>query len=287
MRPIKALEHPLDRNKMQDALEIVQYQGLTMIKKNMSVIIMAAIMFCILIALGAWQWKRLAWKEHIITRIEQNSQAVPVDLSEVITKADSSEGGLNKAEYSRVKLSGRYDHNRQVYFFGQKQGAVGWFLYTPLEYKPSFFVFVNRGFFPGSRPQTALNKLGFPKDEVNIVGLFRMGLEHKPSRFTPQNNIEKKQYFWRSIEEMTQGAFGNAARVMPIKGKYDTHSVPTLLAFSVDLERNDHNKKWPQAGTTILKPANNHFTYMMTWFSFALTLLIITGIFLAGQNRKG
>ncbi len=262
-----------------------------MTKNTVSVLVMASIMVLVLVSLGVWQWKRMAWKEGILAQIEQNGQAEPIGLSAVIEKVKGAIGGLNKAEYSHVRLTGEYDHSRQLYFFGQQKGRVGWFLYTPLEYKTGFFVFVNRGFFPGNRPEASAKGLPLPNGKVEVVGLLRMGLEKKPSRFTPKNNTEKKEYFWRSLRDMTLGSFGGKAVLSSINSS-SIHSregstgYQVVLPFSIDLERKDHAGKWPMAGTTILKPANSHFTYMMTWFSFAITLLIITGLYLAGQGRK-
>ncbi len=268
---------------------------LDIFQKKLYVIIMSLVMFVTLIYLGNWQWERMAWKADILTLIEENSTAQPISLSAVIEKSKAKIEGINKAEYSRVSLLGHYHHDKKRYFFTQRQGQVGWTIYTPFEYEKNKFVFVNRGFIPDLYRKKQTAEVATPSTELTITGLFRMGLKEKSSYFNPDNAIKKNQYFWRSILDMSVGAFGangfvitrlDDSQKQTDKLQNQSEKISKILPFSLDLEKNDHNAQWPQAGTTILKPANNHFTYMMTWFSFALTLLIITGFFLAGERRK-
>ncbi len=232
----------------------------------------------------------MAWKAEILTLIETNATAAPISLKEAVQKSGKTIGGVNRAEYSRVQVEGRYQHDKTRYYFTQQKGKIGWTLFTPLEYDKDHFIFINRGFITDQmRKNSKAEGFEKPMGDVRVTGLLRMGLKAKTSRFVPDNVIKKNQYFWRSLSDMAVGSFGASGQVITGQGEASAAGDrgQKVLAFSLDLEKNDHTKQWPQAGTTILKPANNHFTYMMTWFSFALTLLIITGFFLAGERRKG
>ena len=65
----------------------------------------------ILIGLGDWQLRRLAWKEALIAAVETRAHAAPVDAP-----PESEWPRLDPAdyEYKRVRLSGVFDGSRQV-----------------------------------------------------------------------------------------------------------------------------------------------------------------------------
>ena len=61
----------------------------------------------ILVTLGAWQVKRLAWKEALLAQLAANAAAPPVDLS---TAYNMDRAGSN-AEFVRVRFTGTYKNN--------------------------------------------------------------------------------------------------------------------------------------------------------------------------------
>src|SRR4029079_6200113 len=95
-----------------------------------------------LIALGNWQMRRLAWKEGLIAAIAERAHAEPVSL------ADAEHRGED-IEYLRVKARGKLLNDKELHFYAlDEKDGVGWHVVTPLQLTDGAVVFVNRGFVP-------------------------------------------------------------------------------------------------------------------------------------------
>ena len=97
-----------------------------------------------LCALGTWQVKRLAWKEELIAMTNARSTAVAKPLSEI----ESIWSETNDVDYMVVSLTGRYNHNLEMYYYTTWNGRAGWNVITPLTVKNNKYALVNRGFVP-------------------------------------------------------------------------------------------------------------------------------------------
>ena len=105
----------------------------------------------LLIGLGDWQLRRLAWKEALIAAVETRAHAAPVDAP-----AESDWPRLDPAdyEYRRVRLAGVFDASRQVLVFRAlaeprgRYGGPGYLVMTPLKLVNGATVLVDRGFVP-------------------------------------------------------------------------------------------------------------------------------------------
>ena len=67
----------------------------------------------LLIGLGVWQLKRLAWKEGLIAEIETRAKGEPITLKDAIAVA--REG--RDPSYYRVRVDGRFDHAKERYLY--------------------------------------------------------------------------------------------------------------------------------------------------------------------------
>ena len=217
----------------------------------------------VLLGLGTWQVQRLAWKEAMIARAETNRTAAPVPYDALV----ASQARGDDIEYRPVTLSGRFLHDREVYFFATFQGATGRFVYTPLERADGSIVWINRGFVHQEDADPARRADGQIEGSVEVVGLAREAPDGKPNRFFPDNTPGERLFFWKDRDAMTRVAGLEPARVRPVfvdAARDGPHAAPRL----------------PVGGVTRISFPNNHLQYAVTWYGLALTLVLVGSAFL-------
>jgi surfeit locus 1 family protein len=221
----------------------------------------------LLLALGTWQVQRLYWKEALLADIQQRGEAAPVDLNIIETMA-SSDGDI---EYRKVRLSGIFDHTKERHFFATFQGQTGYYIYTPLQMSDGRFIFVNRGFVTYDMKAPSTRAEGQVAGTVEIEGLARAKLPGKPSMMLPDNDLKANIFYWKDLDVMAPSAGVDETRLVP---------------FFVDANAAPNPGGWPKGGVTIIDLPNNHLQYAITWYGFALTLVIVAG-FAYFRSRKG
>ncbi|MBB3935028.1 SURF1 family protein [Aureimonas phyllosphaerae] len=223
----------------------------------------------ILLSLGAWQVERLFWKEGLIATIDARIHAPPVDVSDVARRVVAGED----IDYVPVTARGRFLHAGERFFLATREGAAGWHVLTPLLLADGAVVFVNRGFVPYERKDSATRQDGNPADEVRVTGLARAAPTEKPNMFVPDNDPAKNAFFWRSVPDMAQGL--------------DLPTGSRLLPFLIDAGPGQMAAGAPIGGTTVIDIPNSHLEYAITWFSLAAALLVILVLFLMHLWRRG
>ena len=218
----------------------------------------------VLLGLGTWQVQRLAWKEAMIERAQTNRTGAPIPYDGLFPLEETAED----IEYRPVRLSGRFLHDREQYYFATYEGTTGRFVYTPLERADGSIVWVNRGFVPqGLESQTFQ-----PEGPQTLTGLAREAPAEKPNDFFPDNEPERNLFFWKDRDAMTEAASLDQAQVLP---------------FFVDAGRDAENpRRLPIGGVTRIEFPNNHLQYAVTWYGLALTLVLIGGLFLWRRVRS-
>jgi surfeit locus 1 family protein len=213
----------------------------------------------ILVSLGVWQLKRLAWKEALIAAVETRVGAAPVEIP---TRADWARLDPAEYEYRHVRVSGVYDLGRQVLVFRAlssprgRWGGPGYLVMTPLELGDGAWVLVNRGFVPEDRKSEAS---AGPTGTVSVTGLMRA--TEGRTWFTPVDDPARGQWFTRDVDGIAQAL------------KLEGHA-----PFSIDADAGADPNALPEGGETILEFPNSHLSYAMTWFGTALALV---GVFIA------
>jgi surfeit locus 1 family protein len=217
-----------------------------------------------LIALGNWQMRRLAWKEGLIAAIAERTHAAPV------SPADAEHRGED-IQYFRVKARGKLLNDKELHFyaFDEKDG-VGWHVLTPLQLADGAVVFVNRGFVPDELKDAAKRKAGEPAGEVEIVGLVRK--PETAGSFTPANDVAKNVWYRRDLPGMSAAVLGtDRARLLP---------------FVIDAELEPRNPGgWPRGGVTRLELPNRHLEYALTWYGLAAALIGVFAAFAVSRWR--
>jgi surfeit locus 1 family protein len=219
-----------------------------------------------LIGLGTWQLQRKAWKEDLIAKIAERVGAAPVPIS--VTTATLPDG--EDFNYLHVVVTGRFHHNKERYLYAPARAGLGWHVYTPLEWAPAHFVWINRGFVPDERKDPARRRQGQLPGEVAVTGLVRAGREK--GLFTPANDIAGNLWYWPDVAAMHASAFaGTGASTLP-------------LTVDADL-RPEPPGGLPRGGVTRLDLPNRHLEYALTWYGLALTLVGVFAAFARGRLR--
>jgi surfeit locus 1 family protein len=208
----------------------------------------------ILLTLGTWQVERLHWKERLLADIAERRATDPVPLAQIERQITAGEN----IEYSRVSLSGTFDHGKERHFFATFEGQTGFFVYTPLMLADGRALFVNRGFVPYEMKDPATRPQGQVTGEQHLTGYARTPLIQKPSMIVPDNVPEKNMFYWKDIGAMASSAGIESGQ---------------LVAIFVDVDASVTNPGgWPKGGVTLFDMPNNHLQYAVTWFGLAFVL---------------
>ena len=191
-----------------------------------------------LLSLGFWQIYRLNWKLELIEQIENSLKNNPVELS-----------NIEKKNYLRIKTSGEIDFDKQIYLYNLNDaGKPGFEVVNPIKIGDKNYL-MNRGWIP-------FDKKGLPEinyvDQNQIVGTLM--LQAKPSSFKPENDIENNYWFTLNREDILKFTGRNFSDyVIYLNGEY----------------------KIPKPRVITAKISNNHKKYAITWFSMAISILLI------------
>ena len=192
----------------------------------------------ILLSLGFWQIYRLNWKLELIEQIENSLKNDPVELSNV-----------EKKNYLRIKTSGDIDFDKQIYLYNLNDaGKPGFEVINSIKIGNQNYL-MNRGWIPFEKKD--LPELNLV-DQNQIVGTLM--LQTKPSTFKPENDIEKNYWFTLNREDISKFTGRNFSEyVIYLNGDY----------------------KIPKPRVITAKISNNHKKYAITWFSMAISILLI------------
>ena len=192
----------------------------------------------VLLLLGCWQLYRLNWKINLINEIEISLKNDPVELS-----------NTNKKNYLRIKTSGEIDFDRQIYLYNlNESGKPGFEVINPIVIDNQNYL-INRGwikFDQKNKPQ--INLL----NQENIIGTLK--LQSKASSFKPENDL--KQNYWFTL---------NRDDIFSFTGKRFSNYIIYL--------NGDYESPKPKVITANI--SNNHKKYAITWFSMAISILLI------------
>jgi len=215
----------------------------------------AVLLSAAFVLLGTWQVHRLAWKRDLIARVDSRIHAAPVDAP-----GPGAWAGIDRArhEYLRVKVAGRYLHDKEALVQATTELGAGHWVLTPLETAGGTWVWINRGFVPAEARDPA--RRGAPPQDgtVQVQGLLR--LTEPGGAYLRDNDPAAGRWFSRDVAALSAARGLPPAQVAPYF--IDAEAVPGTPAGT-----------WPAAGLTVVRFANNHLVYAITWYGMAVLLL--------------
>ena len=192
----------------------------------------------VFVALGSWQIVRLNWKLSLISEIEDSLKRPHLELTQ-----------SNKKNYLKIKTSGSIDFDKQIYLYNlNNSGTPGFEVINPILINEENFL-INRGWIPFEKKNT--EEINF-FDENNIIGTLK--LQGRKNIFKPENEIEEN--YWFSL---------NREDILKFTGK----------EFSKYIIYLDGNYQFPKPKKITANISNNHKKYAITWFSLAISILLL------------
>ena len=173
-----------------------------------------------------------------MSEIDSSLRNDPVEFSKV-----------DKKNYLRIKTSGIVDFNKQIYLYNlNESGKPGFEVINPIIINNENYL-INRGWIPfDKKDKPEINLI----NERNIIGTLK--LQHKASTFKPENDINKNYWFTLKREDIF---------------KY------TGKKFSDYIIYLNGDYKLPKPKVITANISNNHKKYAITWFSMAISILLI------------
>lgn len=205
----------------------------------------------VFLGLGTWQVERRVWKLALIDRVEARIHAEPVPAP-----GPEEWAGLTaaSAEYRRVRLTGRFAHDRATLVQALSERGAGFWVLVPLVTDRGFTVLVNRGFVPTEARERSARAAGEPEGEVTLTGLLR--LSEPGGGFLRRNDPAADRWYSRDVAAI--------ATARGIDG-------PTAVApYFVDADGAPNPGGLPMGGLTVVAFHNNHLVYALTWYALAL-----------------
>ncbi len=192
----------------------------------------------VFIGLGTWQIIRLNWKNNLILEIENSLKNPPVELTQ-----------SNKENFLKIKTSGSIDFDKQIYLYNlNESGTPGFEVINPITIEDENFL-INRGWIPFEKKGTQeINVF----DQKNIIGTLR--LQGRKNIFKPDNDLNENYWFSLNREDL-----------LKFTGKN----------FSKYIIYLDGNYQLPRPKKITANISNNHQKYAITWFSLALSILLL------------
>ena len=192
----------------------------------------------VFIGLGTWQIIRLNWKNNLILEIENSLKNPPVELAQ-----------SKKENFLKIKTSGSIDFDKQIYLYNlNESGTPGFEVINPITIGDENFL-INRGWIPFEKKGTQeINVF----DQKNIIGTLK--LQGRKNIFKPDNDLDEN--YWFSL---------NREDILKFTGKN----------FSKYIIYLDGNYQLPKPKKITANISNNHQKYAITWFSLALSILLL------------
>ena len=192
----------------------------------------------VFIGLGTWQIIRLNWKNNLILEIENSLKNPPVELAQ-----------SKKENFLKIKTSGSIDFDKQIYLYNlNESGTTGFEVINPIRIGDEYFL-INRGWIPFEKKGAKeINVF----DQKNIIGTLK--LQGRKNIFKPDNDLDEN--YWFSL---------NRKDIFKFTGKN----------FSKYIIYLDGNYQLPRPKKITANISNNHQKYAITWFSLALSILLL------------
>lgn len=218
--------------------------------------VLGLLLFCGFLALGTWQVQRRAWKLALIERVEQRVHAAPVALP---PPAGWPEVSATSHEYQAVVVEGRWIGGATVLVQAVTELGNGFWVMTPLQRADGTQVWVNRGFVPDTQRERWLAGGGGPADTgpQRVEGLLRMN--EPVGGFLRTNDPAQQRWYSRDVVAMSQ-----------------LRQLPQAAPFFVDAGLPGHRGaagEGPRGGLTVIRFANSHLVYAITWYTLALMVV--------------
>lgn len=210
----------------------------------------------ILVGLGTWQYHRLQWKTSLLAEVEAAVTAAPLTSLQELEAAIAAD---EPVDFRRIGLTAFVESSAVPYLVYQsRQDGIYWRAFSPLTESG---VTIYGGFGVVRDDKKDSYEISYlPSGDVQLAGYVRKN--------HPMGRIEALVKSKASPEANRYFKFNQSQN-------WDKAG---LINTDVYLDFNDSRSKASKLPIKRPEIRNNHFDYMLTWYSFAIILLIIYAI---------
>ena len=189
----------------------------------------------VLLSLGVWQTKRLAWKESLLENINYNLSSEPLFLPNSVKKSEHN--------YKMVKVKGALEPRSIFILTPVKGSGAGFRVISPFKLVDGGKILLDRGVIK-EKDKSLLKTSG---QQSLVTGY--LSWPNETDYFTPEPNFTRNIWFSRDLEKMA-----NFLETQPIL------VVLTENRLDPSIRMQDPTNGIP----------NNHLQYAITWFMMAI-----------------
>ena len=203
------------------------------------------LMLAVLLGLGTWQVRRLAWKRDLLVQIAAAEQAAAIPLPP------------HPAPFQKVAVQGRLRPDLAALYGAEVRDARGgpvlggqWIV--PLQREGAPPVLVDLGWVPAQRTAPIV----LPGGTTTVDGYVRPP-DH-PGLFSASDDAPERLFY--TLDPQAIGAALGLPDVAPF----------TLVALGPTPPQG-----WPDPAHALPRPPNDHLQYALTWYGLAVVLLVV------------
>lgn len=226
--------------------------------------VLVGLTFLILVGLGVWQLKRLAWKTELLRQVAALQAAPPRPLGAVLSRLRTRA----EVDFTRVETTCPSLERTPTLRLYALREEVGYRVITacPVASGPYRSILVDRGFVA----RDAIGRLqpGADLGESSVVGILRRG--DKPGPFTPPHAGAGADWYGRDVPAMAAAL-----------------NAPAPAPIFLMLERPAPAGFGPTPTPLPAEIRNPHLGYAITWFGLAAALAGICAAAVLRPATKG
>ena len=220
-------------------------------RKWLFVLFVAVPGLLVLLSLGVWQTKRLAWKEALLENISYNLSSQPSILPTELKKSEHN--------YKMVEVEGSFEPRSIFILTPVKGSGAGFRVISPLKLKDGSKILIDRGVIK----EQDTDRLETLRQKNLVIGY--LFWPNETDYFTPDPNLERNIWFSRDLEKMASFLETQPILVVATENRLD----PSLK----------------MQDPTIDIP-NNHLQYAITWFMMAILWFGMSAYFVYKMIKK-
>lgn len=210
----------------------------------------------LILKLAFWQVERLAWKRDIISALDA---VYALDATAIPLSFEDGENILSEdVFFRRGTLTGEFVSHK-VLFLGprQRDGMNGYHVLALFRVENGQIILVNRGWVPDGLANNDYISTSFPEALVHLTGLIRQ--PEKSHFFSPANVPQQNLWFGYNMKQF--------ATYMGVD------ALPDVVFYVEEMDGSD--LEYPSAFVEKWYPRNEHFQYMVFWFSMSAVFCLI------------
>ena len=220
-------------------------------RKWLFVLFVAVPGLLVLLSLGVWQTKRLAWKEGLLENISYNLSSQPSILPTELKKSEHN--------YKMVEVEGSFEPRSIFILTPVKGSGAGFRVISPLKLINVSKILIDRGVIK----EQDTDRLETLRQKSLVIGY--LFWPNETDYFTPDPNLERNIWFSRDLEKMASFLETQPILVVATENRLD----PSLK----------------MQDPTIDIP-NNHLQYAITWFMMAILWFGMSAYFVYKMIKK-